>query len=150
MKFAEVFAALRKEAGYSQRKVSQELGISQALLSHYENGLREPRLDFIEKACGYYGVTADQMLGMAPVKEAAPQTAAEAAAVCFALEAMCMADSSDTLQAALHLARVRYRSCPDAGEAALRQGAKQYASSPAGPEKYARALLERIKSEVSL
>ena len=38
--FARVFSSLRKERGYSQKKVAKDMGISQALLSHYENGLR--------------------------------------------------------------------------------------------------------------
>ena len=32
-------------------------------LSHYENGAREPGLDFVCRACEYYGVTADYLLG---------------------------------------------------------------------------------------
>ena len=61
--FAQRFAGLRHKKGLSQRRAAAELDISQALLSHYENGLREPRLDFVVKACDYYGVTADYMLG---------------------------------------------------------------------------------------
>ena len=63
MSFSDVFAALRREKQLSQRKVASDLKISQALLSHYENGLREPRLEFVVKACEYYGVSADYMLG---------------------------------------------------------------------------------------
>lgn len=69
MEFASVFSALRRENGYSQRKVANDLNISQALLSHYENGVREPRLDFIIKACKYYGVSTDYMLGVSQTKE---------------------------------------------------------------------------------
>jgi len=61
--FGRVFSALRKERGLGQRQVANDLEISQALLSHYENGLREPRLDFIPKICDYYGVSADYLLG---------------------------------------------------------------------------------------
>ncbi len=61
--FSGVFLSLRKERGLSQRQVAADLGISQALLSHYENGLREPKLKFVVKACDYYGVSADYMLG---------------------------------------------------------------------------------------
>ena len=49
-----------------QRKVAADLGISQALLSHYENGAREPGLGFVCRACDYYNVTADYLLGRAP------------------------------------------------------------------------------------
>lgn len=61
--FSEAFSRLRKERGISQRQAAADLGMSQALLSHYENGLREPKLDFIVKACEYYNVSADYLLG---------------------------------------------------------------------------------------
>lgn len=66
--FARVFSSLRKERGYSQKKVAKDMGISQALLSHYENGLREPRIDFLIKICNYYDVSADYLLGMTGVR----------------------------------------------------------------------------------
>jgi len=62
-KFAKVLSRLRREAGYSQRQVASDLGISQALLSHYENGAREPKLEFVIRACDYYSVSADFILG---------------------------------------------------------------------------------------
>jgi len=61
--FHQVLSQLRKNKGVSQRKVASDLYISQALLSHYENGIREPGLDFVNRACDYYGVTADFLLG---------------------------------------------------------------------------------------
>lgn len=61
--FPAILMSLRTERGLSQRKAAADLGISQALLSHYENGLREPKLEFVVKACDYYGVSADYMLG---------------------------------------------------------------------------------------
>ena len=54
--------ALRAAKGLSQRAVAADLHISQALLSHYENGAREPGLDFVRRACDYYGVSADYLL----------------------------------------------------------------------------------------
>lgn len=61
--FSRFLTLLRKEKGISQRSVAKDLGISQALLSHYENGIREPGLSFVVKACNYYGVSADFLLG---------------------------------------------------------------------------------------
>ena len=61
--FSRSLTLLRKEKGISQRSVAKDLGISQALLSHYENGIREPGLPFVVKACDYYGVSADFLLG---------------------------------------------------------------------------------------
>ena len=61
--FSRTLSLLRQEKGVSQRTAANVLGISQALLSHYENGIREPGLAFVVKACDYYGVSADYLLG---------------------------------------------------------------------------------------
>ena len=61
--FAERLSNIRHEKGISQRRAAADLKISQALLSHYENGAREPGLLFVCRACDYYGVTADFLLG---------------------------------------------------------------------------------------
>ena len=61
--FPRTLSLLRQEKGVSQRTAAGVLGISQALLSHYENGIREPGLAFVVKACDYYGVSADYLLG---------------------------------------------------------------------------------------
>ena len=61
--FSRTLALLRQEKEISQRQAARELGISQALLSHYENGVREPGLAFVRKACDYYNVSADYLLG---------------------------------------------------------------------------------------
>ena len=44
--FSRTLSLLRQEKGVSQRAAAGELGISQALLSQYENGIREPGLRF--------------------------------------------------------------------------------------------------------
>jgi transcriptional regulator with XRE-family HTH domain len=61
--FSQTLSDLRHSAGLSQRQAAADLGISQALLSHYENGAREPGLNFVCKVCDYYNVTADYILG---------------------------------------------------------------------------------------
>ena len=63
-KFAIILTQLRKERGISQKKAATDLGISQALLSHYEKGIRECGLDFVIKCSEYYGVTTDYLLGV--------------------------------------------------------------------------------------
>ena len=63
-KFAGVLSQLRKERGISQKKAASDLGVSQALLSHYEKGIRECGLDFVIKCSEYYGVTTDYLLGV--------------------------------------------------------------------------------------
>ena len=61
--FSRTLSLLRQEKKVSQRTAATALGISQALLSHYENGIREPGLSFVVRACNYYGVSADFLLG---------------------------------------------------------------------------------------
>jgi len=61
--FSRKLSRLRREAGCSQRQAASDLGISQALLSHYENGAREPKLEFVTRVCDYYNVSADHLLG---------------------------------------------------------------------------------------
>lgn len=62
--FSQTMSALRRARGLNQRKAAADLNISQALLSHYETGAREPGLDFVRRACQYYGVSADYLLGL--------------------------------------------------------------------------------------
>lgn len=76
-RFCDILAALRHEKGVSQRRAAADLLISQALLSHYENGAREPGLPFVCRACDYYGVTADYLLGRSPSMGAAGVSSAE-------------------------------------------------------------------------
>lgn len=65
-RFAQILSDLRRSSGLSQRKAAADLNISQALLSHYENGAREPGLYFVCRVCDYYNVTADYLLGRSP------------------------------------------------------------------------------------
>ena len=75
--FSRTLSLLRKERGVSQRTAAGDLGISQALLSHYENGVREPGLSFVVKACDYYNVSADFILGRTLSREGSMLTSEE-------------------------------------------------------------------------
>ncbi|MEF9976608.1 MAG: helix-turn-helix transcriptional regulator, partial [Oscillospiraceae bacterium] len=61
--FNRVITLLRKERGVTQKQAAQDLGVSQALLSHYEKGIRECGLDFVVRAANYYNVSCDYLLG---------------------------------------------------------------------------------------
>lgn len=63
--FSDRLTLQRKQKGVSQKQAAADLGISQALLSHYENGIREPGLQFLVKAADYYNVSCDYLLGHA-------------------------------------------------------------------------------------
>ena len=64
--FPRLITLLRKEKGISQKQAAAEFGISQALLSHYEKGIRECGLDFLVKCAKFYGVSCDYLLGVSP------------------------------------------------------------------------------------
>ncbi|MGN1051062.1 MAG: helix-turn-helix domain-containing protein [Acutalibacteraceae bacterium] len=69
--FGRIISSLRKEKGISQKQVAKDLNISQALLSHYEKGIRECSLDFAVKTADYFGVSCDYLLGRTPERNGA-------------------------------------------------------------------------------
>lgn len=75
--FPRILALLRKEKGLSQKLAASDLGIPQALLSHYEKGIREPGLEFVVRAAEYYGVSCDYLLGRTPHRSGAVITVQE-------------------------------------------------------------------------
>jgi transcriptional regulator with XRE-family HTH domain len=62
--FSKRLTLLRKEKGITQKQAAQDLNVSQALLSHYEKGIRECGLEFVARACEYYKVSSDYLLGL--------------------------------------------------------------------------------------
>ena len=69
--FPRMITLLRKEQGISQKKAATDLGVSQALLSHYEKGIRECGLDFVVRIADYYSVSCDYLLGRTADKSGA-------------------------------------------------------------------------------
>ena len=67
--FPRTLSLLRKERGISQRSAAEALHVSQALLSHYENGAREPSYDFLIRVASYYHVSTDYLLGLTMSRE---------------------------------------------------------------------------------
>ncbi len=67
--FARIITLQRKERHISQKQAATDLGISQALLSHYEKGIRECGLNFLVKIADYYNVSCDYLLGRTPEPE---------------------------------------------------------------------------------
>mgnify|MGYP005914342977 FL=1 len=64
--FSRIITLLRKEKGVTQKQAAEDLGVSQALLSHYEKGIRECGLEFVVRVADYYGVSCDYLLGRSP------------------------------------------------------------------------------------
>lgn len=64
--FNRILTLLRKERGITQKEAAASLDISQALLSHYEKGIRECGLEFVVRAADFYSVSCDYLLGRSP------------------------------------------------------------------------------------
>ena len=86
--FPRIITLLRKERGISQKNAAADLGISQALLSHYEKGIRECGLEFLVKTADYYNVSCDYLLGRSP--EPAGKTISRSFGAC-----LCRDDGGD-------------------------------------------------------
>ncbi len=78
--FPRMLSRLRQEKGVSQREAAASLSVSQALLSHYEKGSREPGYAFLIRAADYYSVSADYLLGRIAQREPSPCAVTMAAA----------------------------------------------------------------------
>lgn len=75
--FPRILTMLRQERKISQKEAAAALGISQALLSHYERGRRSCNLEFLLKVADYYNVSCDYLLGRSPEKTGAQITVEE-------------------------------------------------------------------------
>jgi len=53
---------IRKIRNLSQMKVAMDLNISREALSHYENGKRQPSLEFLNKLSKYFNVSIDYLI----------------------------------------------------------------------------------------
>ena len=65
MEFNRIITLLRKERGITQKQAAADLGVSQALLSHYEKGIRECGLDFVVRVADYTACPAITFWGAA-------------------------------------------------------------------------------------
>ncbi len=69
--FPRILTHLRKERKLSQKQVAADLNVTQAVLSHYENGKRRCKLDFLLLVADYYNVSIDYLLGRSPMSTGA-------------------------------------------------------------------------------
>lgn len=98
-KFSKLLGQLRRETGLSQRQAAAELGVSQALLSHYENSAREPKIEFIIRACDFYNVSTDFILGRSKDRGGEAERLAEAVRdVSDKLEDICLKSTQLTIK----------------------------------------------------
>lgn len=61
---AERIKTLRNEKGIGQNLLAQELDVSNASISYWENAKQEPSAQAIYKLAAYFDVSADYILGL--------------------------------------------------------------------------------------
>ena len=62
--FPERLKALRLQNEFSQKKISEGIGISETQYQKYEYGKTKPNYEYIIKLCNYFNVSADYLLGL--------------------------------------------------------------------------------------
>ncbi|QNO15808.1 helix-turn-helix transcriptional regulator [Alkalicella caledoniensis] len=60
---------LRKDKKINQLKLAMDLNITQASISKYEIGAREPSLEILEKMSDYFDVSTDYIIGRSDIKK---------------------------------------------------------------------------------
>lgn len=61
---AERIKQLRMEKGIGQNQLAQDIQVSNASISYWENGKQEPSAQAIYKLARYFDVSADYLLGI--------------------------------------------------------------------------------------
>ena len=61
--FSERLKALRKEAGFTQKEMAQQFGISQQAYATWENGQKMPAKERLAKLANFFNVSIDYLLG---------------------------------------------------------------------------------------
>lgn len=64
MTFGERLKELRKSKKITIRELERRINMSNAIISQYENNLREPGMKAIIKLCKFYEVSSDYLLGI--------------------------------------------------------------------------------------
>ena len=62
--FAQRMARLRQAAGYSQRDLARETGISQRMIAYYEKQTQYPPTHLLPILAEVLGASADELLGI--------------------------------------------------------------------------------------
>lgn len=65
----ERIRALRKKRGLTQKKLGEDLNLDKTTISHYENGRRQPDLDFLKKLATYFKVDINIFFGTEYIAE---------------------------------------------------------------------------------
>ena len=64
IEFSQRLRELRQEKGLSMKQLAKELGTTDAAVSHWENGINEPKISYLKSIAVYFNVTADYLIGL--------------------------------------------------------------------------------------
>lgn len=73
--FGARLSKLRKDAGMSQAELARRLGLTQSLISRFEQGQRRMYDDMLAATAKVLGVTPNDILGVGPCKPVKPEEA---------------------------------------------------------------------------
>ena len=62
-KFYQVLMDLRKKSKLTQSQLAERIGISRSAIGNYENGIREPDFETLEKIADFFNVDMNYLLG---------------------------------------------------------------------------------------
>lgn len=68
--FGTRLGRLRKEAGYTQQELAQEIGVSRRMIAYYEGETERPPTTLLPALAEALGITTDALLGVATLKKA--------------------------------------------------------------------------------
>lgn len=72
--FGKRLATLRKEAGYSQQELANELNVTKRMIAYYEGETEHPPTTLLVPLAKALGVTTDELLGANTIKRKTPRT----------------------------------------------------------------------------
>jgi transcriptional regulator with XRE-family HTH domain len=70
--FGDRMARLRKHAGFSQRDLAKELGVTQRMVAYYEAQSEHPPAHLLPQLVALFGISTDELLGLRPPKAVKP------------------------------------------------------------------------------
>lgn len=72
MKLNESISRLRREAGMSQEKLAEEMGVSRQAISNWESGAAMPEIERLEDLARLFDVTMEQLMGLEDPEQKQP------------------------------------------------------------------------------
>jgi len=67
--FGGRLAAMRTALGMSQAEFAERVGLSREMVVYYERRAKNPTAEFVQKAAAVLGVSADELLGVEPIRK---------------------------------------------------------------------------------